>query len=265
MAVPLIFALAAAACRSARRSLVELFGDGTVSADNNDSTAGVQDFLEAISSRIRPWDRAVWAGSFFIAIVASLGAANIGSPKSNLRIYPKVFISGKLEPWYNECLWDDVDWMHGWTVSGHHGSWGHMTGNFAFYILSQIVQGTVIFLGCYFVLKFLALTQSFASIIIEKGTGFHFEPFVSDPEKCLGLRPIGRMFSVFLSLSIIFQICAFGHRLQLILAFQKLTLFTYFQTVMACPIFCAVGRVSVAQLFLSSSSRRRGCGEVGSA
>ena len=33
----------------------------------------------------------------------------------------------------------------------------------------------------------------------------------------------------------------------------------------ACPIFCAVGRVSVAQLFLSSSSRRRGCGEVGSA
>jgi len=32
-----------------------------------------------------------------------------------------------------------------------------------------------------------------------------------------------------------------------------------------CPIFCAVGRVSVTQLFLSSSSRRRGCGEVGSA
>ena len=35
--------------------------------------------------------------------------------------------------------------------------------------------------------------------------------------------------------------------------------------VLQCPIFCAVGRVSVAQLFLSSSSRRRGCGEVGSA
>jgi len=33
----------------------------------------------------------------------------------------------------------------------------------------------------------------------------------------------------------------------------------------ACPIFCAIGRVSVAQLFLSASSRRRGCGEVGSA
>ena len=37
------------------------------------------------------------------------------------------------------------------------------------------------------------------------------------------------------------------------------------QSAMECPIFCAVGRVSVAQLFLSSSSRRRGCGEVGSA
>jgi hypothetical protein len=32
-----------------------------------------------------------------------------------------------------------------------------------------------------------------------------------------------------------------------------------------CPIFCAVGRVSVTQLFLSSNSRRRVCGEVGSA
>jgi beta-mannosidase len=29
-------------------------------------------------------------------------------------------------------------------------------------------------------------------------------------------------------------------------------------TMLECPIFCAVGRVSVAQLFLSSSSRRRG-------
>jgi hypothetical protein len=34
---------------------------------------------------------------------------------------------------------------------------------------------------------------------------------------------------------------------------------------MECPIFCAVGRASVTQLFLSSSSRRLGCGEVGSA
>jgi MoxR-like ATPase len=33
----------------------------------------------------------------------------------------------------------------------------------------------------------------------------------------------------------------------------------------ACPIFCADGRVIVAQLFPSSGSRRRGCGEVGSA
>ncbi len=37
------------------------------------------------------------------------------------------------------------------------------------------------------------------------------------------------------------------------------------EVTLECPIFCAVGRVSVAQLFLSSSSRRRGCGEVGSA
>ena len=32
-----------------------------------------------------------------------------------------------------------------------------------------------------------------------------------------------------------------------------------------CPIFCTSEIVSVAQLFLSSNSRRRGCGEVGSA
>jgi hypothetical protein len=33
----------------------------------------------------------------------------------------------------------------------------------------------------------------------------------------------------------------------------------------ACPIFCTSEIVSGAQLSLSSDSRRRGCGEVGSA
>ena len=46
---------------------------------------------------------------------------------------------------------------------------------------------------------------------------------------------------------------------------NSLALIASSEMVVECPIFCAVGRVSVTQLFLSSSSRRRGCGEVGSA
>ena len=55
--------------------------------------------------------------------------------------------------------------------------------------------------------------------------------------------------------------------LQSILCNHQPLFFNTFHTIakVACPIFCAVGRVSVAQLFLSSSSRRWGCGEVGSA
>jgi hypothetical protein len=106
-----------------------------------------------------------------------------------------------------------------------------MAGNFALYVAAQCVQGSVIFLASYFVLTFLNLSQSFASVVIADGSGFQFEPFISDPDKCLGLRPIGRLFSTFLLLSIVFQIFAFGLRLQQILLKQGLSLFSYFSSV----------------------------------
>ena len=44
------------------------------------------------------------------------------------------------------------------------------------------------------------------------------------------------------------------------------TFWADFRAILDCPMFCAGGRVSVAQLSLSSDSRRRrGCGEVGHA
>ncbi len=106
-----------------------------------------------------------------------------------------------------------------------------MLGNFVFYLLAEVVQGAVVFLAAFFVLKFLSLTQAFASVVIDSGTGFSFEPFISDPDKCLGLGPIGRLFSLFLLISVVFQISAFALRLQRILTEQKFSPFDYFSKV----------------------------------
>jgi hypothetical protein len=232
VAIPLIFALAAAACRSIQRSLAQLVSEGTVQPDKCNPNGAPTDFIEKIARGMLRWDRAIFWGSAIVALMACLAAANLASPKSNLRDYAQIFASGDLTPktlalWYDPCRWDDIDWMHGWTISGHHGSESYVIGNFVFYLIAEVVQGFVIFLACYFVLKFLTLTQSFATVIIEDGSGFHFEPFISDPERCLGLRPIGRLFSMFLLLSIVFQIFAFGLRLQKLLPNQGVSLLSY--------------------------------------
>jgi hypothetical protein len=234
VAIPVIFALAAAACRSVKQSLAQLVGDGTVQPDKSNPNGAPSEFIEQIARSMQRSDKAVLWGSVALVLLASLVAANLASPKSNPQVYARVFASGELTPktlaqWYASCRWDDIDWMHGWTISGHHGSRprSYVVGNFVFYLLAEIVQGFVIFLACYFVLKFLTLTHSFATIIIEERSGFHFEPFISDPERCLGLRPIGRLFSMFLLLSIVFQIFAFGLRLQRLLPDQGVSLLSY--------------------------------------
>jgi hypothetical protein len=224
--LPLIFSLSTIACRSIRRSLAQLVDEGTVQPDSDDMDGCSDSFIAQIATKMRRWDRIAFRGSVVLAVLVCVGAGY-----SNFLIYMKVFASGSLRQWYEPCLWDDLDWMHGWTIPGHQGSWLHMTGNFALYLVAQIVQGFVIFLASYFVLKFLTLTQSFSTVVIEDGSGFHFEPFISDPDKCLGLRPIGRLFSTFLLLSIVFQIFAFGLRLQQIILKEGTSLFSYFSTV----------------------------------
>jgi hypothetical protein len=226
--IPVIFALAATACRLVRKSFAQLVEEGTVQPDKNNMDGNSDSFIERIAVGMQQWNRVVFWGSVVLAILAC-----VGSGYGNLLVYARVFASRDLGQWYDPCRWDDLDWMHGWTIPGHQGSWFHMTGNFALYLAAQIVQGFVIFLACYFVLKFLTLTQSFATVIIKDGSGFHFEPFISDPDKCLGLRPIGRWFSTFLLLSIVFQVFAFGLRLQQILLKQGLSLSSYLSTVAA--------------------------------
>lgn len=236
VAIPLIFALASAASRRVKRSLIQLVSDGTVQPDVGNQNRAPFDFVEKIARDMLRWDKVIFRGSVVLALMATLTATNLFCPTSNLRVYARVLVSRHIElkEWHNPCTWDDIDWMHGWTISTisqHHSSCLYVIGNFLFYLLAEALQGFVIFLACYFVLKFLALTHSFATVIINDGSGFHFEPFISDPERCLGLRPIGRLFSMFLLLSIFFQIFAFGLRLQSILVNQHIPLLKYFYEV----------------------------------
>jgi hypothetical protein len=158
--IPLIFGLAAAACRSIRRSLIELVDDGTVQPDTPTPLPDANHFVSAIREKLLFWDRKMHYASLFLATTASVFAANVFNETGNLFVYWKVFRAGQgeLKSWYAPCLWDDMDWMHGWTIPGHQGSWLHMLGNFSFYLFAEALQGFVIFIACSFVLKFLVLT-----------------------------------------------------------------------------------------------------------
>jgi len=227
--VPTIFAMAAAACRSVRGSILQLVDEGTVQSDVSGNPINPLEFLRVIGEGIHRLDKRMILYSIAVAVIASGVAA-----KNNLRVYRHVFLSPRnLQQWYPACKWDDIDWMHAWTISGHHhgDSFGYMLANFLFYLLANAVQGTTIFLASYFVLKFLTMTQSFANVLIDKNSGYRFEPFISDPDRCLGLRPIGSIFSMFLLLSILFQIFAFWMRLHKIIFNQNVALFDYFKGV----------------------------------
>jgi hypothetical protein len=223
IAAPLIFSLAALVCRSVRGGLSELVNDGTIRAKDGVTRADPDSFLGQFSASLLKRDRVIFLVSLSICILAT-----IVDQSSNLWNYAHVFAAGKL--WQDPRPWNDTDWMHGWTIASykHFGLERYMVGNFLYYLVAILLQAIAIFAACYFVLLFWVLTQCFASIVISDETDFNFVPFIRDPDASLGLRPIGRMFSTFLVLTLIFQLYAFAHRVQAILETQGMSVYQYF-------------------------------------
>jgi len=233
--LPLIFALAANVCRCIRHDYMKLVQDGTVQPAGKVSGAPSAAFLRFIGARQRLKGRVI-----FIRSLALTLSAVLVDQFHNFIAYSSVFWHvyvrrnqhlsdwlstacpgkppysvGIFSGWYNTGCWDDQDWMHAWTLLGPNQ--GRILSNFLFYILAISVEGVVIFLACYFVLSFWTVTQSLSVTITNPRTPFRFVPFIRDPAACLGLRPIGRQFSTFLLLTVIFQCGAFAHRFQVLL------------------------------------------------
>jgi len=113
--------------------------------------------------------------------------------------------------------WD----QHG-SLDGYESDWSvafvftdvSRTANLAFDALAYTVQGVAIFLGFFCLMKFWLFMQAFSISLRDRGRPYEYKPWLYDPEHRLGLKPIGRIFNIFLLIVVAFQVYVLIHRLQ---------------------------------------------------
>jgi hypothetical protein len=88
--------------------------------------------------------------------------------------------------------------------------------NISFVVVAYACEALTIFIGFFFVLKFWLFLNVFSETLRDEGTGYEFRPLVYDPDRRLGLRPLGAFMNLYLLLVIIFEVYILGRRLQLI-------------------------------------------------
>ena len=88
--------------------------------------------------------------------------------------------------------------------------------NVAFDVVAYAIEAFVIFIGFFFVLKFWLFLSVFSSTLRSDASDYEFQPLLHDPDRTLGLRPLGRFMNLYLFLVIVFEIYILGRRLQLI-------------------------------------------------
>jgi hypothetical protein len=77
------------------------------------------------------------------------------------------------------------------------------------------------------VLKFWQFLNVFSSTFRNENTAYEFHPLIYDPDRRLGLRPLGAFMNLYLLLVLIFEIYVLGRRLQLVGKAGNFSLSTY--------------------------------------
>jgi hypothetical protein len=113
-------------------------------------------------------------------------------------------------------------WDQRGSLDGYESDWSvaftftdvSRSANLAFDALAYTVQGVAIFLGFFCLMKFWLFMQAFSISLRDRGHPYEYKPWLYDPEHRLGLKPIGRIFNIFLLIVVAFQIYVLIHRLQ---------------------------------------------------
>jgi len=116
--------------------------------------------------------------------------------------------------------------MLDWTTMFVAGSVRYAS-NVAFDLIAYAIEAFAIFIGFFFVLKFWMFLSVFSRTIRDDSSEYKFNPLLHDPDRTLGLRPLGAFMNLYLLLVIIFEIYVLGRRLQLIGKAGEFTLSTY--------------------------------------
>jgi uncharacterized membrane protein YhaH (DUF805 family) len=102
-----------------------------------------------------------------------------------------------------------------WTTMFANGRVDYWS-NVAFDVVAYTAEGLAIFLGFFFILKFWLFLKIFSDSLRDDAVGYEFNPLVHDPDRRLGLRPLGAFMNLYLLLVIVFETYVLGRRLQLV-------------------------------------------------
>lgn len=129
------------------------------------------------------------------------------------------------------------------------------TANLLFDIIPYAFQGTVFFLGFFWVGKFYWFLQSFSSLMRFEDSPYQFNPLDNpqDPDTRMGLRPMGYVFNGFLVITLLFQLFIFFYRVELVrIARPGITRWQYVESLFLHPLQMdfAFGTVTISLILL---------------
>ena len=211
--LPLIFAGTAAlsrACASIFASLTIPETNGAEATVTKLDGSPASDFLASISTEISRSRHLIFGGVFVITAALTIADVALIARGYFLRIARHVAFP-----------FPDSDWsvafqlsrpafdFYGWSQRGP-------ASNLAFDFLAYTAQTLAVFFGLFWIAKYWATLNSFSKQLIDNEIDFRFNPWWSDPLHRMGLLEVGKLFTGFLFVAVLFQVYVFGHRLQLI-------------------------------------------------
>jgi hypothetical protein len=201
--LPLVFALGALASRSFERGLLLLLRrPPTIQSSSGERYDNyLKDFSIQTAARTK---------HLFIACLVVTLALSVIDSWYNLRGYGSALL------FHRTFHSDEFDWMNAAYIPAN-SCWSYRIApwqNLIFYLVALLSQGCVICLGLFWISAFWIHSRVFADLMLKSEFNYRFVPWEKDPDRRLGLKPIGFVFSTFLILSVLLQTYVYFHRLQ---------------------------------------------------
>jgi len=225
--IPAIFALASLASRRLKRSLLRLLRPPT--AIQRSSGNRYHGYLQDFTQRTITPTRHLFVICLLLAATLALFADH-----HNFIGYTRVFLHTAQPPY-----WDEFDWMNASQIPSayHPNVQVYSIPNALFFVVAIAFEGAAICLGLFWVSAFWIHARVFADLML-RTPDYTFVPWEKDPDRRLGLKPIGFVYSTFLLISILFLTFVYYHRLQIL----GIPLWNYFSNV-----FSAYGKFDYKQ------------------
>jgi hypothetical protein len=229
--LPLIYtgiAWLSRACPSIFRGLTVPAKEGAKPRVTKLDGSSAYDFLDSIGNDIARSSRAFFYGILLVTAVLTVADVALIAKGYYLHVVR-----------HTDFIFPDSDWsvafqlpvsrfhFYGWT---QRGPWS----NLLFDVAAYSAQTLSIFFGLFWIAKYWAVLNSFSKQLIDNKIDFRFNPWWSDPWDRMGLAEVGRLFTGFLFVAVLFQLYVFGHRLQLV-ARAKIDLLQYAREIKEHP------------------------------